>query len=116
MTDPKRAQAEIRKVIAQEAEEAETRRGAGEEFGPGVTNRTRAEAGMVYHVRIPASRLEQLRQVAEQAGLAPSALARQWVLERLDAELGGKVEVDPRMRLAVRLELERAGLAKDEAG
>lgn len=111
MTDSGQAKPEIEQLITEEAE-AERRREAGEEFAPGVRNRTPGEAGMVYHLRIPARRLEQLRQLAEQAGMPPSALARQWVLERLDAELGGRVEVDPRMRLAVRLELERAGLIK----
>jgi hypothetical protein len=38
----------------------------------------------VYSIRIPVDRLEQLRGVAEDQGVPPSALMRQWVLERLD--------------------------------
>jgi len=40
----------------------------------------------VYSVRIPVDRLEELRRVAESRGLAPSALLRSWVIERLDRE------------------------------
>jgi hypothetical protein len=42
---------------------------------------------MVYSVRIPVSRLEELRRVAAEAGMEPSAMVRQWVLDRLDSEL-----------------------------
>ena len=41
---------------------------------------------MVYSIRIPVGRVEELRQVAAAAGLDPSAMVRQWVLERLDSE------------------------------
>jgi hypothetical protein len=41
---------------------------------------------MVYSVRIPVSRVEELRRVAEAAGMEPSAMVRRWVLERLDTE------------------------------
>ena len=42
---------------------------------------------MVYSVRIPVSRVEELRRVAAAAGMEPSAMVRHWVLERLDSEL-----------------------------
>jgi hypothetical protein len=42
----------------------------------------------VYSVRIPVARLETLRQIAREQGIAPSALMREWVLERLSAETG----------------------------
>lgn len=46
------------------------------------------EPSQVYSVRIPVDRLEQLRRVAERRRVAPSALLREWVVDRLDAEAG----------------------------
>lgn len=43
---------------------------------------------MVYTVRIPADRIEQLRVVAEARGVAPTALMRGWVLAQLDEATG----------------------------
>jgi len=43
-------------------------------------------AAQVYSVRIPVDRIAQLRAVAEDIDVAPSALLREWVLERLDQE------------------------------
>jgi phage terminase small subunit len=37
-------------------------------------------------VRIPVDRIAQLRRLAEKRGVAPTALLRQFVLERLDVE------------------------------
>lgn len=48
------------------------------------------EPSMVYSVRIPVGRVEELRLVAAAAGLEPSAMVRQWVLERLDAKRPGR--------------------------
>jgi hypothetical protein len=42
----------------------------------------------VYSIRIPVDRLEELRSLASGRGAAPTALMREWVLERLDAEVG----------------------------
>jgi len=39
----------------------------------------------VYSVRIPVDRIEELRVVAERQGKLPTALIREWVIERLDA-------------------------------
>ncbi|MFI9380557.1 hypothetical protein [Kutzneria sp. NPDC052558] len=39
----------------------------------------------VYSVRIPVDRIEQLRRVAEERGMQPTALMRTWVLAQLDA-------------------------------
>ena len=44
-------------------------------------------AAQVYSVRIPVAALERLRRVAAATGVAPSALMRGWVLERLDSEV-----------------------------
>jgi len=79
----------IRDVLAREAAEAEARAEA-EDRGeiapaPGQRGRKRAaDPSQVYTVRIPASRLHELREVAARLGVQPTALIRQLVLERLD--------------------------------
>jgi hypothetical protein len=39
----------------------------------------------VYSVRIPVDRIEELRQLAAERGVQPTALIRVWVLAQLDA-------------------------------
>jgi transposase-like protein len=58
--------------------------------------------------RIPVTKLGELRRVAEERGVEPSALMRRWVLERLDQE-AGRADQDPAMvpAAAVREALER---------
>lgn len=65
-----------------------------------VRRRREQDTSQVYSVRIPVVRLEQLRRLAEDRGVPPTALLRQFVLERLDAEsrpveLGALPERDP---------------------
>lgn len=80
----------IREVLAREAAEARARADA-EERGteqptPGQRARRRAsDPSQVYPVRIPASRLKELRALAAEMGEPPTKLIRQWVLEKLDA-------------------------------
>lgn len=45
------------------------------------------EPSQVYAMRIPVSRLEAIRWLADQRDEQPTALLREWVLERLDDEL-----------------------------
>ena len=45
--------------------------------------RTRSQ---VYSIRVPVERLEQLRQLAKDRGVAPTAMLRDWVLRQLDIE------------------------------
>jgi hypothetical protein len=81
----------VRDMLAREAAEAEERADA-EERGeivpaPGQRGRRRAvDPSQVYAVRIPVSRLHELREVADTLNVQPSALIRQWVIERLDAQ------------------------------
>lgn len=106
---------EIDRQLAEESEGIEARWERGEEAtAPLHRNRPRSEPSLIYSLRMPASRLEQLRTLAERAGVPTSALMRQWVMERLDVEAAGGVVPDPRVQRAVRLELERAGLVNDE--
>lgn len=80
----------VRDMLAREAAEAEERADA-EERGeitpaPGQRGRRRAaDPSQVYAVRIPVSQLRKLREVADSLNMQPSALIRQWVMERLDA-------------------------------
>ncbi len=75
----------IRDTLATEATEAETRHAEA----PDRLHRTRSTSGttsQVYTLRMPAERLTELRELAENTGEQPSTLMRRWVLERLDAE------------------------------
>lgn len=45
------------------------------------------ESSQVYAIRIPVSRLREIRLLAEARGEQPTSLLREWVLERLDTEL-----------------------------
>lgn len=86
----------IREALAREAAEAEIV-AEEEERGerapqPGQRGRrTATDPSQVYSVRVPVERLEQLRRLAAQRGVAPTALLRQFVLERLDQESAVKV-------------------------
>jgi hypothetical protein len=80
----------VRDMLAREATEAEERADAEErgEVAPtsGQRGRRRAlDPSQVYAVRIPVSQLRKLREVADSLNMQPSALIRQWVIERLDA-------------------------------
>ena|SRR5215468_3119237 len=77
-------------VLAREAAQAEARAEAEErgEVMPAPGHRGRrpaADPSQVYTVRIPVSRLRELRVIADELGEPPSTLIRRWVLERLDA-------------------------------
>lgn len=81
----------IRDMLAREAAEAKAVADAevrGERSpAPGQRARRQpGEASQVYSVRIPVDRLAQLRQLADERGVAPTVLLRQFVLERLDQE------------------------------
>lgn len=64
------------------------------------------QPSQVYSIRVPVERLEQLRKLAEQRHVAPSALIREWVVERLDTEIG---------RPSVRQVAERVSWEGDDA-
>ena len=55
--------------------------------GNGATETTgRFGSAQVFALRLPALRMEQLRRLAADRGVSPTALAVDWVLERLDQE------------------------------
>ncbi|HVX44587.1 MAG TPA: hypothetical protein VHC49_11910 [Mycobacteriales bacterium] len=69
----------LREKIAAEAEHAEATRDAD------LPYRRRQPGSSVYGLRLPDDRIAQLRQLANDRGVDPSALARQWIIEHLDA-------------------------------
>jgi hypothetical protein len=76
----------IADLLAAEAEAAEQLR-SEDDLGPTYVSRhPPKDPSQVYSVRIPVGRLAQLRQRAAEKGIAPSALMRQWVIERLEAD------------------------------
>lgn len=84
----------VHDMLAREAAEAEARAAAelAGEVAPTRGQRGRrpsADPAQVYAVRIPVSRLRELRAVADDLDVPPSTLIRQWVLEQLD-ELAGE--------------------------
>ena len=81
----------VREVLAREALEAElvaeAEDGGAASPQPGQRARRRpVDPSQVYSVRIPIDRIEQLRRLAQERGFAPTALLRQFVIERLDVE------------------------------
>lgn len=101
---------DIKRLLAREAEEAEERRERGGDDAPlRRSARMPRSPAQVYSVRMPVERLGALRRAADERDMTPSALLRQWVLERLDQEEQA-VALEERLRRAVRDELERAGL------
>jgi hypothetical protein len=80
---------EIAELLAAEAEEAE-RHADEEDHGPSYRRKhPPRDPAQVYSLRIPAAQIEELRQLAANRGVTPSALMRAWVLERMAAEKAG---------------------------
>jgi hypothetical protein len=80
---------DLAELLAAEAAEAEHHADA-EDHGPSYRRRhPPRDPAQVYSLRIPAAQLEQLRQLAADRNVTPSALMRQWVLERVAAEQAG---------------------------
>jgi Lsr2 len=113
----------IADMLADEAEHAEQHRDDELTHGYRRAHPPR-EPAQVYSLRIPVGQLDELRRLAADRHLTPSALMRSWVLDRLDAEAGGNAEAgDARqpavvaaalpehvLRLVIREELERASV------
>jgi hypothetical protein len=80
---------DMAELLAAEAENAE-QRAESEEHGPSYRRKhPPRDPAQVYSLRIPVDQIEELRQFASDEGVTPSALMRQWVLERLAAEKAG---------------------------
>ena len=76
MTEPN---SRLREKIAAEAEHAEATPDADLDY-----RRRRPKGSSVYGLRLPDERIQQLRRLAQDRGIEPSALVRQWVIDHLD--------------------------------
>lgn len=74
----------IQNILAEVADQAEETR--NEITKVYRSNRPAVEPSQVYSIRIPVSRLGRIRALATKYGIAPTAMLRKWILERLDAE------------------------------
>jgi hypothetical protein len=80
---------DIAELLAAEAEEAE-RHADEDDHGPSYRRKhPPRDPAQVYSLRIPVAQIEELRQLAAGKGVTPSALMREWVLERMAAERAG---------------------------
>jgi hypothetical protein len=76
---------DIRQLLSEVAEQEEEHR--DEPKLRVKSARLPKDPAQVYAIRIPTSRLEDVRRLAVDRHEAPSAMLRAWVLERLDLEL-----------------------------
>lgn len=72
----------LREKLDLEAQDADPGRGADLRYR---RKRTSKGQSVVYGLRLPADRIEQLQRLAEARGIEPSALVRQWIIAQLDA-------------------------------
>ncbi len=106
---------DIKGLLAREAEDAEERRERDDYDAPlHRSTRSARDPAQVYSVRMPVERLGALRRAADERSMSPSALLRQWVLQRLDQE-EQTVALEERVRRAVRDELQKAGVGETTA-
>lgn len=96
---------DIAELLAAEAEGADLHADE-EDHGPSYRRKhPPRDPAQVYSLRIPVARLEQLRQLAADRNVTPSALMRQWALDRMAAEEAGlpdAVQVWERLREVIR--------------
>lgn len=74
----------IQDVLAEVAERAEETR--DEAVKMYRSKQPPTGASQVYSIRIPVSRLENIRKLAARYGVPPTSMLRSWILERLDLE------------------------------
>ena len=75
---------DIAEVLAEVAEQAEQTRDAFTKMYR--SKRLPSDPSQVYSIRIPVSRLQEIRRLANRYNMRPTAMLRQWILERLDNE------------------------------
>jgi hypothetical protein len=75
---------DIAEVLAEVAEQAEQTRDAFTKMYR--SKRLPSDPSQVYSIRIPVSRLQKIRRLANRYNMRPTAMLRQWILERLDSE------------------------------
>lgn len=92
---------DISRMLEQEAErfEREKDKSASRTY---VTPRPAIEPSQVYSVRLPVSRLEELRTLAAREGKQPSSMIRDWILQRLEVELSQETKPNPGLVNSIR--------------
>jgi aryl-alcohol dehydrogenase-like predicted oxidoreductase len=106
MTTPDR---ELLDKIAAEADHAEA---TGDVDLP--YRRRAGKTSPVYGLRLPAERIEQLRQIAQARGVEPSVLARQWVIDQLDVVQHARDQAQERWERDLRATTEHLRRLLDE--
>jgi len=101
----------VAEFLADEAEAIEAHK--DDEVSLVRSRRIPREPSQVYSLRVPVDKLEELRIHAESQHLAPSALMRLWVLERLEQETS-HTDLPQLVRKAVHDELIEAGLINQQ--
>lgn len=94
------SEADVSRMLEREAERFEEEKD-GTTSRRRVTPRPAIDPSQVYSVRIPVSRLEELRALAEHEGKRPSTMIRDWVLERLDSELRNREAGSPAVSISM---------------
>lgn len=79
----------LAEVLSEAAADAETARDQPPTVHAQRRRKPSADPAAVYSVRVPVTMIEALRIFAENRGTTPSALMREWIVERLDAETTG---------------------------
>ena len=74
----------IEQLLDEEAEASETNMDAPLRVGTTITRGN--QKSKVYSLRLTESEYASLEEVAKRVGMAPSALARSWIVEKLAAE------------------------------
>jgi hypothetical protein len=85
------SQKDVARIIGEEQARFEREKDKPRRYvRPGRPALAVAERAEVYSLRIPAARIGELKAVAAKKNKKPAALARDWVLERLDGEVKKK--------------------------
>jgi hypothetical protein len=95
----------VDEILAEEAEASEAGRDLPVEYVR--AHGAPKEPSQVYSLRMPAKLLDQLRRLAEEEDIEPSALMRLWVIERLDAERDRRAD-QPAPAVEIRAKLRQA--------
>ena len=80
---------ELERLIAEEVEASERTR--DEPFSEGAV-RKRQTQSVVYSIRLTPEQIEEIQQIADNAGIPTAGLVRGWVLQGLAAEHEDSVE------------------------
>jgi len=75
-------------LLAQAAADAEATRDQPATASAARRSKPTADPATVYSARVPVALFKRLRMFADGRGTTPSALLREWILDRLETETG----------------------------